>query len=100
MDEFILESTRRCRRLLPTVAAAGDAAGGVVIVHGAAEHSGRYARVADVLQGEGYAVYALDLRGHGHTAESTGRGRIGPSGMAGVLADVDALVRHARTRGR
>ena len=50
-----------------------------------------------MLRGEGYAVYALDLRGHGHTAESTGRGRIGPSGMAGVLADVDAVVRRART---
>ena len=92
MDEFTLGSTDGvdvfCRRWLPS----GQPRAAIVIVHGAAEHSGRYARVADVLQGEGYAVYALDLRGHGQTAGSTGRGQIGPSGMAGVLADVDALV--------
>ena len=97
MDDFILESADSvgvfCRRWLPR--ATPRAA--VVIVHGAAEHSGRYERVAEVLQGEGYAAYALDLRGHGHTADSTGRGRIGPSGMLGVLADIDALVRRART---
>jgi alpha-beta hydrolase superfamily lysophospholipase len=96
MDEFILESVDGvdvfCRRWRPL----GKARAAVVVVHGAAEHSGRYTRVADVLQGEGYAVYALDLRGHGQTAGSTGRGRIGRSGMAGVLADVEALVRRAR----
>jgi lysophospholipase len=37
----------------------------VVIAHGVAEHSGRYARVARVLVDEGCAVYALDHRGHG-----------------------------------
>ena len=52
----------------------------VVFVHGASEHSGRYARVAGVLNAEGYSVYALDLRGHGRTAESTGPGLIGPRG--------------------
>src|SRR4051794_12034502 len=96
MGEFTLESTGGvvvfCRRWLPS----GEPRAGVIIVHGAAEHSGRYARVAGVLTGEGYAVYALDLRGHGHTAESTGRGRVGPSGMDGVLTDLDALVRRAR----
>jgi len=97
MDEFTLATADGvdvfCRRWLPS----GRARAIVVIVHGAAEHSGRYARVAEIMQREGYAVYALDLRGHGQTAGSTGRGRIGPTGMAGVLDDVDALVRHART---
>ena len=37
----------------------------VVVVHGIIEHSGRYARVAAELNGQGYAVYAMDLRGHG-----------------------------------
>jgi alpha-beta hydrolase superfamily lysophospholipase len=96
MDEFVFHTIDGVdvfgRRWMPS----GDPRGVVVIVHGASEHSGRYARVAGVLRGQGYAVYALDLRGHGHTAESTGRGRIGSSGMAGVLADVDALVRRAR----
>ena len=96
MDEFTLESIDRveviCRRWLPL----GEPRAAVVVVHGASEHSGRYARLAEVLQGHGFAVYALDLRGHGRTANSTGRGRIGPSGMPGVIADVEALVRRAR----
>ena len=43
----------------------------VQIAHGWAEHAGRYARVADVLCREGYAVYANDHRGHGHTARTS-----------------------------
>ncbi len=40
------------------------------IVHGLAEHSERYRRLATALTSVGYAVYASDLRGHGHTAKS------------------------------
>jgi alpha-beta hydrolase superfamily lysophospholipase len=40
----------------------------VVIAHGAGEHSGRYLHVADRLVREGYAVYAVDHRGHGRSA--------------------------------
>lgn len=39
----------------------------VVIVHGIAEHSGRYTHVADHLVQRGYAVYSLDHRGHGQS---------------------------------
>ena len=39
----------------------------VILVHGAAEHGGRYAHVATRLLSEGYAVYALDHRGHGRS---------------------------------
>ncbi len=39
----------------------------VILVHGAAEHGGRYSHVAERLQREGYAVYALDHRGHGRS---------------------------------
>jgi alpha-beta hydrolase superfamily lysophospholipase len=39
----------------------------VVIAHGAGEHSGRYAHVAARLVDEGYAVYAIDHRGHGRS---------------------------------
>lgn len=45
-----------------------DAKAGVVIVHGLAEHSGRYAHVAQALNKAGYTVYAADLRGHGRSA--------------------------------
>jgi len=37
----------------------------VVVVHGIIEHSGRYAPTALELNRHGYAVYAMDLRGHG-----------------------------------
>jgi alpha-beta hydrolase superfamily lysophospholipase len=38
------------------------------IVHGMAEHAGRYARAAEALTAAGWAVYAHDHRGHGKTA--------------------------------
>src|SRR5262245_32262764 len=42
--------------------------GVVQIVHGIAEHGGRYSRLAAALTRAGYAVYANDHRGHGRTA--------------------------------
>ncbi len=39
----------------------------VVIVHGLAEHSGRYEHVAAFLNAGGYAVVGFDLRGHGRS---------------------------------
>ena len=44
----------------------------VQIVHGMAEHSGRYGRLAQALTGRGYAVYAHDLPGHGAHAQLRG----------------------------
>ena len=41
--------------------------GTVQIVHGLAEHGGRYARLAAALNAAGYTVYAGDLPGHGVT---------------------------------
>jgi alpha-beta hydrolase superfamily lysophospholipase len=43
----------------------GEPAAVVLLVHGLGEHSGRYAHVAEALVGAGYAVHALDHRGHG-----------------------------------
>jgi alpha-beta hydrolase superfamily lysophospholipase len=43
----------------------GDAKADVLLLHGLAEHSGRYAHLAQALTDGGYAVYALDHRGHG-----------------------------------
>ncbi len=60
----------------------------VVIAHGAGEHSARYAHVAARLVSEGYAVYALDHRGHGH---SEGR-RAQIDRIDTVVADLDALI--------
>jgi len=37
----------------------------VSLVHGLGEHCGRYAPMADALNAQGFAVVAIDLRGHG-----------------------------------
>ncbi|MEA2562736.1 MAG: acylglycerol lipase [Acidobacteriota bacterium] len=39
----------------------------VVLVHGYAEHIGRYPHVIEALTGAGYDCHALDLRGHGQS---------------------------------
>jgi alpha-beta hydrolase superfamily lysophospholipase len=39
----------------------------VLLVHGLAEHSGRYAALAANLNAAGYAVYTYDQRGHGRS---------------------------------
>lgn len=42
----------------------------VLLVHGIAEHAGRYQPLARHLAGRGYAVYAYDQRGHGLSASA------------------------------
>lgn len=37
----------------------------LMVAHGYAEHSGRYSNMAEYFNSRGYAVYALDHRGHG-----------------------------------
>jgi alpha-beta hydrolase superfamily lysophospholipase len=77
------------RRWLPE----GEPRATLQVVHGASEHSGRYGRLAAALTARGIAVFAMDLRGHGRTAESTGVGRYGAGGVDTVLDDVEALHR-------
>jgi alpha-beta hydrolase superfamily lysophospholipase len=48
-----------------TVAPSGEPVGSVLIVHGLAEHKGRYAYVQRRLSDAGYGSHAIDLRGHG-----------------------------------
>jgi len=52
--------------------APGRARAVVMIVHGASEHAARYDRFARFLNGHDYAVYAMDLRGHGATRLRSG----------------------------
>ena len=60
----------------------------VVISHGGGEHSGRYAHVADALTAAGYAVFALDHRGHGRS----GGDRMRFGAVAPLAADVGRMV--------
>jgi alpha-beta hydrolase superfamily lysophospholipase len=45
----------------------GEPKAALLIVHGLAEHSGRYGNVVDYLAPLGYALYALDHVGHGRS---------------------------------
>jgi acylglycerol lipase len=66
----------------------------LVIAHGALEHSGRYAHVAERLGGAGVATYAIDHRGHGHSD-----GRCGAIDRMGrLVGDLDRLVTLASER--
>lgn len=73
----------------------GEARATVQIVHGASERSGRYGRMAAALTARGFAVYAMDLRGHGRTAQCTGVGRFGQGNAETMLDDVLTLRRIA-----
>ncbi|KWF29445.1 alpha/beta hydrolase [Burkholderia pseudomultivorans] len=74
---------------------AGDGASApratVALVHGLAEHAGRYAALAARLNAAGIAVLAVDLRGHG---QSPGK-RAWVERFDGYLDDADALVAEA-----
>lgn len=65
----------------------------VQINHGMAEHAARYARFADALSREGFAVFAHDHRGHGSTtAPDAPMGVFGAkNGFDQVIGDVLAV---------
>lgn len=48
----------------------GTCKGLILLLHGMAEHSGRYNDFAQFLNNKGYHVYAWDHRGHGETGKS------------------------------
>ena len=66
----------------------------IVIVHGFDSHSGHYFWVADQLVANGFAVYALDLRGRG---KSQGE-RYYVEKFADYTSDVHTLVKLAKAR--
>jgi len=72
--------------------------GVVLIVHGMAEHAGRYARLAEALTAAGWATYGGDLRGHGRTA--AGAEDLGLFALSGgfrrVVRDLEQTVAHVR----
>lgn len=64
----------------------------LVLAHGYAEHLGRYRAVADFFTAAGYAVHALDHRGHG----KSGGARAVIDSFANADADIDQLVDRVR----
>ena len=73
---------------------AGAPRGTIVIVHGLGEHSGRYSQLAAELTDDGWAVRAIDLRGHGRSQGP--RGAIpSPTAMRDDILDALADARQA-----
>ncbi|AZE96191.1 Lysophospholipase [Pseudomonas orientalis] len=67
----------------------------VMLSHGMAEHSGRYARLAQALCGAGYGLYGLDQRGHGRTAVEGTLGLFAENdGWNKVVGDLASLNQH------
>ncbi|MGC9541245.1 alpha/beta hydrolase [Streptomyces sp. UG1] len=64
----------------------------VLVVHGYGEHVGRYAEVADVLVGQGAAVFGPDHLGHGRSAGE----RVLIEDFQDVVADLHAAAGLAR----
>ena len=69
-------------------APAGPPRAAVVIVHGLKDYSARYAGLASRLAGEGFAVFAFDLRGHGRSAGP----RVAPRDWNDYVGDLDRFL--------
>lgn len=73
----------------------GDVRASLQIVHGLAEHAGRYRRFAEACAARGVAVYADDHRGHGRTARADALGFFAAEqGWRTVLDDLYRLGDH------
>ena len=66
----------------------------ICLFHGLGEHSGRYQHVGGALTAAGYAVLAIDLRGHGRSGGSRGHS---PS-YDTLFDDIDHLLQEASDR--
>ncbi|MGD2052290.1 MAG: lysophospholipase [Acidimicrobiia bacterium] len=76
--------------------AADPARATVLLVHGLAEHSGRYEHVGTFLAEHGYDTHAFDLRGHG----GSGGRRVDGRSVDDFLDDVELNLTRTRNLGR
>lgn len=68
----------------------------VVIIHGLAEHGGRYRETAEFLFANDWCVYTGDLRAHGLSPNPPKAGRVHVNRFTDYFLDVDALTGMAR----
>lgn len=83
-------------QLIRTWAPAGAPQAEIVLVHGLAEHTGRYERVGGLLADAGFAVRGADLIGWGGSGGRRGYVR----DWAHYLDQIQALVEEAKATGR
>ncbi len=69
----------------------GDPVALICLVHGLGEHSGRYEHVAQRFTDAGYAVFAMDQRGHGNSGGTRGDVTVDQS-----VSDIAELVADAK----
>ncbi len=75
-----------------------DAKGGVAIVHGLGEHSGRYEYVAQSLNRAGYSAYAIDVRGHGQSVGFPHNMGEDPEALVNDVVELCVSVRESNER--
>lgn len=66
----------------------------ILVSHGMAEHAGRYAWLAEQLNGAGFAVVALDQRGHGQSITDQPGHFADSDGWQKVTVDIGVLRKH------
>jgi len=90
-ESVFIETDKSERLFLIKQLPSKEIKGIVQIIHGMAEHSGRYSEFIEFLLKNGYAVYIHDQRGHGKTA-----GSLQEYGYLGGLFRWETLVFDAR----
>ncbi|WEZ87418.1 lysophospholipase [Pseudomonas sp. NyZ480] len=94
-DAFWLPASEHCSLYVHQWLPATPVKAAVLLVHGMAEHAGRYQRLGQALCNAGFALFAPDLRGHGRTAEGGNFGLFAKQhGWNAVLNDLGVLTQH------
>jgi alpha-beta hydrolase superfamily lysophospholipase len=70
--------------------------GVIALIHGLADHSGRFTETAEYFATHGWAIYACDLRGHGLSADGLKQGRVHVNDFDDYARDVDAILSLAK----
>jgi alpha-beta hydrolase superfamily lysophospholipase len=92
---FWLDASDRSRLFVNQWLPAAPLKAVILLAHGMAEHSARYARLAEQFCAHDYGVYAPDLRGHGQTADQGTLGHFADDdGWCKVVGDLASLNQH------
>jgi acylglycerol lipase len=78
--------------------AGNDAIAMLVIVHGLAEHRGRYRHAIVFFNSQRIAVCSFDLRGHGQTATNSMGKRGDVESFNDLIADVDTIINGVKSQ--